>query len=144
MGKRASKSSRVTLTCLPIIVAAFRTEGRRRMNKRLLSLLLAWTVVHPLFADSFTTNIVDGFATNITTEFILGDTGPYNFLLITNAGRMTNHERVFIGNTVDAFNNTAIVTGTGSGWHLDDQGYLGVRSPSNRMAILDGARFRAR
>ena len=113
------------------------------MNKRLLSLLLAWGVTHQLFAQSFTTNIVDGFPTNVTGDFVLGDTGPYNFLLITNAGAITNFARSFIGNTVEAHNNMAIVAGTGSVWHLAEAAYVGLRSPSNTLAILDGANVRA-
>ena len=113
------------------------------MNKRLLWLGLAWSVVHQLSAESFTTNVVDGFSTNITTEFVLGDTGPHNFLLITNGGRMTNLARSFIGNTVEAHNNMAVVSGAGSVWHLDDTAYLGVNSPSNTLSLLEGGSIRA-
>jgi T5SS/PEP-CTERM-associated repeat protein len=113
------------------------------MNKWLSGVVIACGFAHSLCAESFTTNIIDGFATNITSEFILGDTGPYNFLLITNAGRMTNHSRSFIGNTVEAHNNVAIIAGTGSVWHASEAAYLGLRSPSNTLAILDGAGVRA-
>ncbi len=113
------------------------------MNKRLLWLGLAWSVAHQLCAESFTTNVIDGVSTNITTEFVFGDTGPYNFLLITNGGAMTNLAPSFIGNTVGAHNNSAVVSGLGSVWHLDDIACLGLRSPSNTLSVLDGAYVRA-
>jgi T5SS/PEP-CTERM-associated repeat protein len=113
------------------------------MKKRLLWLGLVCSIGHQLLAESFTTNIVDGVSTNLTSDFILGDTGPHNFLLITNGGAMTNQARVFIGNTVEAHNNSAVVSGVGSVWHLDETAYVGLRSPSNTLSVLGGANVRA-
>lgn len=109
------------------------------MKTRFVPLLLALGIGNGSGAEPFT-NVIDGFATNITAEFVVGNTAPYNFLLITNGGAMTNLGRVLIGNAEQAHNNTAIATGTGSFWDTRDQSYLGLRSASNTLAVLEGAR----
>jgi len=112
------------------------------MNNRLLWLGLA-CLAQQLSAESFTTNVVDGISTNITTEFVLGDTGPDNFLLITNGGAMTNLDFIFIGNTVEAHHNRALITGLGSVWHMNEASYVGLRSASNVLSVVGGANVHA-
>jgi T5SS/PEP-CTERM-associated repeat protein len=112
------------------------------MKTRFVPLLLALGIGNGSGAEPFT-NVIDGFATNIIAEFVVGNTAPYNFLLITNAGAMTNLDRVFIGNAVESHHNSAVVSEIGSVWHLNDTAYLGVHSASNILSVLGGATTRA-
>ena len=41
-----------------------------------------------LAADTATTNVLDGVTNDVAGPFILGDSGPFNFLLITNAAAL--------------------------------------------------------
>ena len=106
---------------------------------RLLQWLLSLACVACIrvSAESYTTNVIDGVATNIPGLFILGDSGPYNVLIVTNAGLLTT-ERTTVGNTNEAHSNTAIVTGIGSLWRHSDALWLGLHSASNRLLVLNG------
>src|SRR5436190_17998662 len=77
-------------------------------------------------AESFTTNIIDGFGTNLAGYFRVGQSGPFNFLSITNGGALTNTFGV-LGEETNAHNNLAIVTGAGSFWRNSDFLYVGER-----------------
>lgn len=90
-------------------------------------------------AESNTTNILDGVVTNVAGPFALGDTGPFNFLLITNASALTDTVGV-VGNALDAHSNLAIVTGTNGVWDNSSNFIVGATGGLNQVSILDGAR----
>jgi T5SS/PEP-CTERM-associated repeat protein len=106
-----------------------------RLLRWLLS--LACVACIRVSAESFTTNVIDGVATNIPGLFILGDTGPHNFLMVTNAGLLTT-ERTTVGNANEAHSNAAIVTGAGSRWYHTNALWFGLHSASNRLLVLEG------
>ena len=110
------------------------------MKKLVCCMALAGSLTFQAAAESSTTNILDGVTTNAAGPFILGDTGPFNFLLITNGGALTNTVGT-IGNSNAAFGNLAIVTGLGSVWASAPTLTIGVRGASNQVSILDGARL---
>jgi len=103
-------------------------------------LALAANLTLLAFAESNTTNILDGVTTNAAGSYTLGDTGPLNFLLITNAGALTNTTGT-VGNTADAHGNLAIITGVGSVWASAPSLTIGVRGASNQVSVLDGAKL---
>lgn len=103
-------------------------------------LALAGSLTLPAIAESQTTNILDGVTTNAGGPFTLGDTGPFNFLLITNGGALTNTVGT-VGNSNAGFGNVAIVTGAGSVWANAPSVTIGVRGASNQVSVLDGAKL---
>jgi T5SS/PEP-CTERM-associated repeat protein len=93
-------------------------------------------------AEGYTTNIIDGVTTNAAGAFTLGDTGPFNFLLITNGGRLTNTTGT-IGNGSDAHDNMAVVVGADSIWESSSTLRVGAQGSSNSLFVLDGAKARS-
>src|SRR5688572_31571398 len=101
---------------------------------------LAVSLMFQAHAESNTTNVLDGVATNVAGPFTLGDIGPFNFLLITNGGALTNTTGT-IGNFNAAFGNVTIVTGPGSVWASAPTLTIGVRGASNQVSVLNGAKL---
>ena len=65
-------------------------------------------------AETGITNIVDGVTTNVTGPYYVGDTGPLNALLITNAGVVdVTGGKSIVGNSAAANSNNVWVTGLG-------------------------------
>jgi hypothetical protein len=95
-----------------------------------------------LYAESFATNIVDGIETNAGPQLTVGATGPFNFLLVTNSGKLTNGITV-VGDAAGADNNSAVVTGSNSVWNTGGSFLLGNTGALNRVSVLNGARLRA-
>ena len=111
------------------------------MRKTLCRLALLWAVAAGGVARAETaTNIINGVTTNFPdTYYYVGNTGPNNVLIITNAGRlnvMAGADSV-IGNLEGASNNFATVTGAGSLWQT---GYLtlGLNGGGNKLTIANG------
>lgn len=102
--------------------------------------VLMWPAVSAAIAESFTTNIIDGFGTNVMGPYAVGESGSFNFLIITNKGALTNTAGM-LGKTADARNNTAIVTGPGSYWRNSNGLIIGVTGSVNQVCVRDGAQL---
>jgi T5SS/PEP-CTERM-associated repeat protein len=100
-----------------------------------------FALLSSLHAESFTTNIVDGIATNGGPVLAVGATGPFNFLLVTNGGRLTNGVSL-IGDAAGADNNAAEVNGAGSIWQSTNNFILGNTGMLNRVSVLNGGLMR--
>src|SRR5436190_13095138 len=87
--------------------------GAISLGHFLFILLVGATVRLP--AEDHTIIIFDGVTNDLAGAFTLGDTGPFNYLLVTNAAALTDTTGT-VGNTVDAQANRAIVTGAKSVW----------------------------
>lgn len=94
------------------------------------------------WAESYTTNIINGVSTNAGGPYYVGDTGPFNTLIITNAGRLTNTFG-YIGNAAAASNNSAFVTGANSIWFNSNGFRVGNNGANNSLAITDGGTVRS-
>ena len=93
----------------------------------------------PVRAESFTTNIFSGIATNVAGDYIVGDTGSFNYLEINGGGALTCNKGI-LGNTAAASNNRALVTGSNSVWNASSFLLVGYRSSSNQLIVDAGAR----
>ena len=87
------------------------------------------------------TNIVNGVTVNYSdTYYYVGNTGPYNVLIVTNAGRLNcmPGNVSYIGRGESSDNNSALVTGAGSYWRT---GYLniGLLGAGNSLTISNGS-----
>jgi T5SS/PEP-CTERM-associated repeat protein len=86
------------------------------------------------------TNIVNGVTVDYSdTYYYVGNTGPYNVLIVTNAGRLNcmPGNVSYIGRNESSDNNSALVTGPGSYWRT---GYLnlGLNGADNSLTITNG------
>jgi len=88
-------------------------------------------------AETGTTNVIDGVNTNAGTTFIIGNTGPFNALIITNAGSVSNGVGI-VGNISAADNNSALVTGAGSVWTNISSLTIGLSGSENLLRIENG------
>lgn len=88
-------------------------------------------------AETGITNIIDGVNTNAGATFTIGDTGPFNALIITNGGSVSNGVGI-VGNAAGASNNLAVVTGSGSVWTNVGAFTLGNSGSGNQLIITDG------
>jgi len=92
-------------------------------------------------AETGITNIVSGVTSNVTGDYYVGNTGPFNGLIVTNAGQLNVSGSGYMGYTVAASNNTALVTGSGSVWNVNGHlnvGY-GTSANNNQLTISAGA-----
>lgn len=89
-------------------------------------------------AEDYTTLIIDGIVTNAGGPIVVGNTGSYNVLMITNGGVLLDTTAT-IGKAATASNNLAIVTGTGSAWFNLTNLVVGYEGKSNRLVIERGA-----
>lgn len=95
----------------------------------------------PASAFAGDTNVLDGVSTNVGGPFILGDSTPLNFLLVTNGASLTNTVGI-VGNALAANANLAVVTGTNSVWHHRSDFFLGATGSWNQVVIVDGGRMK--
>lgn len=116
-----------------------------RISSFVITLLLS-TILHQLstplahsqlVADG-TTASINGIATNIAGNLIVGNTGSFTTLNITNAGTVTNTTTGAIGETVTARTNRVIVTGTNSVWHNGGTLGVGRAGQFNELIITNG------
>jgi T5SS/PEP-CTERM-associated repeat protein len=79
-----------------------------------------------------------------SNEFHLGENGAGNQLIITNGGVVAVATTAYVGYSVGAKNNSALVTGTGSVWTNSGLFIMGLNSPGNSLNIANsGAVFAA-
>lgn len=88
-------------------------------------------------AEDYTTLIINGIVTNAGGPIIVGNTGSYNVLMITNGGVLLDTTAT-IGNTGTASNNLAIVTWAGSAWFNATNLVVGYEGKSNWLVIESG------
>jgi T5SS/PEP-CTERM-associated repeat protein len=100
-------------------------------------LLILLLLALPAAAETGITNTIDGINTNAGATFTIGDTGPFNELIITNSGSVSNGVGI-IGNAAAADSNTVIVIGTGSAWTNVGAFTLGNSGSDNQLLILNG------
>jgi fibronectin-binding autotransporter adhesin len=85
-------------------------------------------------ADSFTTNIISGVSTNANGDYILGNTGSFDYLQIDSGGSLVC-TLAELGNATAASNNAALVTDPNSVWVATYGLYMG---PGNSLVISNG------
>lgn len=89
-------------------------------------------------AENNTTRIYSSGVTDWTNaDFIVGDTGSRNTLIVSNGAQLINVTKGIIGNHPGANYNTAIVTGTGSLWKCDAV-YVGWEGVGSQLIIANG------
>ena len=104
------------------------------------SLLIALTVISLAASRAnaeTATNTINGFTTNVSGSYYVGNTGPFNGLIITNAGALSGSSISYIGNAAGSSNNTALVTGTGSTW-TNSNLVIGYSGAANQLNIQNG------
>jgi T5SS/PEP-CTERM-associated repeat protein len=90
-----------------------------------------------LHAESNTFTVIDGTSTNANGPYSVGNNGPSNTLIITNAGVLLSTLGT-VGFTASASLNYGLVTGAGSKWIMSSNFYVGLNGFSNRMVIENG------
>ena len=108
----------------------------KRFNGLMAAGMLALGAAH---AETGVTNVVDGVTTNVGGSCYVGNTGPFNALIITNAGLLNVTSFSYIGKEVDASNNSVLVTGPGSLWMARNAIFLGFSGAGNQLTVRDGA-----
>lgn len=88
-------------------------------------------------AETGVTDLVDGVTSNVTGNANVGNTGPFNTLIVTNGGQLFVTSVGYIGNGTGASNNTAIVTGSGSVWSNNNFA-VGFSGAANQFIIRNG------
>jgi fibronectin-binding autotransporter adhesin len=105
-----------------------------------LGVLVAWgisAILAVAHAETGQTNVIDGVSTNAGATFTIGNSGPFNALIITNGGMVTDTTGI-IGNLVAASNNIAVITGSGSVWTNTGNLTIGDAGAGNRMTVAHG------
>lgn len=102
------------------------------MAATVLALSGAW-------AEDYQTNIVDGVYSNANGSYVVGDSGSYNLLIVSNAGMLSN-TFCYIGNQAGAHDNVALVTNAGSLWTNNGFLYVGNTGSWNQLSVRGGAR----
>src|SRR5437867_3811269 len=88
-------------------------------------------------AENNTTNTVSSGATNAGASYVVGQSGQFNYLEIRSGAGLTNGTG-YIGYTISAANNNAVVTGAGSRWINTNDLYVGFTGPANHLTITTG------
>jgi len=83
--------------------------------------------------------VINGVTSNYAGTYMVGSTGGFNGLIVTNAGILTSAGGV-IGNSALASNNFALVTGAGSLWSNSGSLYIGSTGSFNQLTITNGGR----
>jgi T5SS/PEP-CTERM-associated repeat protein len=109
------------------------------MKTYFFRLALLVSITFRVLAESDTTLILDGVTNHAGELFVLGDTGPSNFLLITNGGVLTDADGV-VGYNPAARSNLGVVTGVGSLWTSSRSLLIGATGALNQVSILAGGR----
>jgi T5SS/PEP-CTERM-associated repeat protein len=109
------------------------------LSKRIISLIcLISAGLTPISrAENNTTNIISSGATNAGASYVVGQSGQFNYLEIRNGAGLTNGTG-YIGYTISAANNNAVVTGAGSRWINTNDLYVGFTGPANHLTITNG------
>src|SRR5207247_7688860 len=105
-------------------------------------LLAIWAVIfwpNAGYTESHTTNKIDGTSVEVGGPYTLGDSGPFNFLIITNGGALTNTIGT-IGHAESASNNVALVVGTNSLWKNNGDLIIGYSGSGNSLHLDAGGR----
>ncbi|MCX7006171.1 MAG: hypothetical protein NTY53_02800, partial [Kiritimatiellaeota bacterium] len=71
------------------------------------------------------TNTINGGTTSLSGDYYVGNTGPNNGLIVTNAGVLNIDGTGFMGNAAGSSNNFVLVTGNGSAWNNNNNLYVG-------------------
>lgn len=103
------------------------------------SVLLALVLSGVSKAETGITNIINGTTVSTGGIYLVGATGPYNGLIITNAGRLNSSNGV-VGLMLGAGSNSVVVTGAGSVWSNTGDFTVGLTGAFNRVSVLQGAR----
>ena len=121
------------------------TEALIRCLKYLTQAAVLWLVAAfalvaspKAAADTGGTNKVSGFTINYPSGHTVGISGPFNALIITNAGVVNVTGNGTIGNTSTSSNNIALVSGAGSVWNNSSVLYVGQYGAYNQLTINNG------
>jgi outer membrane autotransporter protein len=115
----------------------------RYLGKRVALFFTAAAVILALpqaFAETGITNFINGTTVGSSSGYIVGDSGAYNALVITNRGvlNVTAGDSV-IGQNRAAIGNVVFVTGPGSVWSNSNQLIVGNFGSGNSLTIANGA-----
>ena len=114
----------------------------KRITKAAALCLAAELAIVPAtdaFAESGITNIINGTTVTNTGDYVVGNMGSFNALILTNAGVLNVTGYGEIGVWTSASNNSVLVTGTGSVWNIGGSLEVGYyNSPGNRLTITNG------
>jgi len=110
---------------------------------RAIALFAAVLLTHPAApsarAETGVTNIINGVSTNAGGAYWVGNTGPFNALIITNGGTLIATD-TGLGYAAASSNNFALVTGAGSLWTNSDFFAVGRAGGGNLLRITDGGK----
>ncbi|MBM3888015.1 MAG: hypothetical protein FJ388_02690 [Verrucomicrobia bacterium] len=113
------------------------------ISPRFLAALSACLVVAlcaPARAETGKTNIINGVTSNYAGTYMVGTNGPFNALIVTNAGVFNVTDDGIVGNSALANSNTAWVTGANSVWSNGGDLMIGMTGTFNRLLINNGGR----
>jgi T5SS/PEP-CTERM-associated repeat protein len=93
-----------------------------------------------LHAEDNTSTQITSLVNHGGANYIVGDTGTNNSLVISTGGILTNVASGYIGNAASASNNWAMITDSGSAWHNSNRFIIGLSGGYNTLTISNGAR----
>ena len=115
-----------------------------RKSRSLFQVKIRWAIIlmtplllSPAWAETGITNTINGVNTNAGATFTIGNTGPFNALIITNAGSVSNGVGI-IGSTAAGSNNSVLVTDPGSAWTNIGSLTIGASASANQLIITNG------
>jgi T5SS/PEP-CTERM-associated repeat protein len=82
------------------------------------------------------TNTINGVTNNPGGTYYVDNTGPFNGLIVTNAGVLIDNTGI-IGNTAGSSNNAVLVTGAGSVWNNSGDLNVGYAGAGNQLTIAN-------
>ena len=100
--------------------------------------LAAWSLAPRSQAETGVTNTINGLTTNYSSGYTVGTNGPFNALIVTNAGVLNVTGVGIIGDSSSANSNNVWVTGTGSVWSNSSFLIVGSEGSSNSLTIANG------
>ena len=77
-------------------------------------------------------------AWNIDGDLFIGYYGAGNSMIISNTGYVDSYYSAYIGYHPGASNNSVVVTGTNSGWYINNQLIVGRSEANNSLTIANG------
>jgi len=117
-----------------------------KMGSLPLRILCAWVLLAyfpaGIMAETFTTNIVSGVYTDGGVLYYVGNTGPFNALLVTNQGWLQNVTGI-IGNEPASTTNRVWIGGANSLWENTGNLYVGNSGAENELRVVAGGRLKA-
>jgi T5SS/PEP-CTERM-associated repeat protein len=84
------------------------------------------------------TNVLDGVATNIVGNLMVGTSNSFTLLVLTNGATVTNTGFGIIGNNATATSNSVIVTSLGSTWQCLNGLIVGAQGSFNDLLLNGG------